>query len=224
MSLPKKVFVSYKYNDVVEGRESKFNYRDELIQLLGDNGLMHKGEDDESYDMSDYTDDEVYQKIAPYIKNSSITVVLITPRAKESKWIPWEISLSLRERTYKEESNMTRNGIIGVYLPLDRNNMPIEIGGSYSFYVKNNPCGTVTHSTTKYPLIVKDNTFNLKNGSHECENGCCKSVYDSSTGSYIQLVEWSDFVKDIEGYLDKAWKRRNNFEEYDSRINLKNGE
>lgn len=223
MSSPKKVFVSYKYSDVVEGKEDVFNFRDDLIERLGENGLRHKGEDDESFDMSDYSDDEIYQKIAPYIKNSSITVVLITPNTKDSNWIPWEISLSLRERTYKEEQNMTRNGIIGVYLPLDDGLNPVKTGGNYSYYMEKKDCGTTTHFTSRLPQMIQDNSFNLINGDHKCEKGCCEKVYDSSTGSYIQLVKWSDFVDDIQGYIDKAWDRRNSFDNYKCRINLKNG-
>jgi len=223
MSTPKKLFVSYKYSDVVEGREGKFNFRDDLIERLGENGLRHKGEDDESFDMEDYSEDEIYQKIAPYIKKSSITVVLITPNTKHSKWIPWEISLSLRERTYKEEQNMTRNGLIGVYLPLNSSLKPIETGGDYSFYLEKKECGTTTHFTPKFPLMIQDNTFNLRNGDHKCNKGCCDKVYDSDTGSYMQLVKWSDFISDMQGYIDKAWERRNNFEDYECRINLKNG-
>jgi hypothetical protein len=223
MDIPKKVFVSYKYSDVVEGRENTFNYRDELIKKLGDDGLRHKGEDEESFDMEDFSDDEIYQKIAPYIKKSSITVVLITPNAKHSKWIPWEISLSLRERVYKEEQNMTRNGLIGVYLPLDKNLNPVENGTDYSYYINKKSCGTTTHFTDKFPKMIQDNTFNLKNGDHKCDNGCCDKVYDSSTGSYMQLIKWEDFISDMKIYIDKAWKRRNNFNNYECRVNLKNG-
>lgn len=221
MSSPKKVFVSYKYSDVVEGREGKYNFRDDLIERLGENGLRHKGEDEESFDMTDYSEEEIYQKIAPYIKNSSITVVLITPHTIDSKWIPWEISLSLRERTYKEEQNMTRNGIIGVYLPLDKTLMPAEIGDDYSYYLEKKACGTTVHFTNKLPEMIQVNTFNLKNGDYKCDYGCCEKVYDSSKGSYIQLVKWSDFIDDLKGYIDKAWDRRNSFESYDCRINLK---
>lgn len=223
MSTPKKIFVSYKYSDVVEGREDSFNFRDGLIEMLGENGLTHKGEDDESNDLSDYSDDQIISKIHPYVKNSSITVLLITPNAKHSQWIPWELSISMRKRTYEHEQNMTRNGIIGLYLPLDNFNMPVETGGSYNYYRTANSCGVITHHTNEYPLMVRDNTFNLNNGGHTCENGCHSNVYDSAKGSYIELVEWDTFVKDIENYIDRAWDRRNNFEDYDYRIQLKDG-
>lgn len=223
MSIPKKVFVSYKFSDVVEGRENSFNFRDELIDILGDNGKTYKGEDGDSNDMSDYNDDQVVAKIAPYVKNSSITVVLITPNAKNSKWIPWEISMSLRQRTYKNEQNMTRNGIVGVYLPLDYWKRPVESGGTYGFYKKQKECGVITHSTNEYPKIIADNTFNLKDGSFTCENGCCTNAYSSDEGSYIELVEWDEFIKDTEKYFERAWKRRENFEKYEYRIQLENG-
>jgi len=223
MSTPKKVFVSYKYSDVVEGRKDEFNFRDKLKDLLGDNGLVHKGEDEESHDLGDYSEQQIISKIAPYVKKSSITVVLLTPNAKNSKWIPWELSMSLRERTYKEEQKMTRNGIIGVYLPLDESLYPSE-DGSYDYYKEVKECGTTTHFTDKLPSMVQENTFNLKNGSYECDKGCCRKVYSSSEGSYIQLIQWSDFVSDMDKYIEYAWNRRNNFEEYECRIKLKDNE
>lgn len=223
MSIPKKVFVSYKYSDVVEGREDKFNFRDELIRKLEGKGFRHKGEDDESFDLSDYNSEQIVAKIAPDIKNSSITIVLISPNAKDSKWIPWEISLSLRERTYETEQNMTRNGIIGLYLPLNLLKIP-ALEGSYDFYITKQSCGIITHHTNKFPKMIEDNTFNLKNGFHKCSQGCHDKVYDAYEGSFIELIKWNDFIKDIDSCIERAWNRRNKFENYNSRINLVNGE
>lgn len=222
MDIPKKVFVSYKYSDVVEGRENSFNFRDKLIEDLGDNGLIHKGEDGESYDLSDYTNQQIVSKIGPYVKNSSTTLVLLSPNAKHSEWIPWEISRSLKKRAYKNEANMTRNGIIGVYLPLNQLGIP-EQGGSYDFYRYRNSCGTITHHTDKLPEMIKDNSFNLRGGSFQCSNGCCDEVYNSEDGSYIELIEWDEFINHKEKYIARAWKRRNNFDDYETRLKLEGG-
>lgn len=224
MATPKKIFISYKYSDVVEGRDNDFNFRDKLIEELGENGLIHKGEDGTSNDLSDYKDEQIISKIHPYVKNSSITVVFITPNARYSKWIPWEISVSMRKRTYENEKNMTRNGLIGVYLPLDDFNMPVEHGGTYNFYKTKKSCGVTTHHTNKFPKMIADNSFNLINGSYTCSEGCCTNVYDSATGSYIELVEWDTFINNIDKYVERAWNRRNNFEDYDYRIQLEDGE
>lgn len=222
MDIPKKVFISYKYSDVVAGREGSFNFRDELITLLGENGLVHKGEDEESFDLSSYNEQQIVAKIAPYIKKSSITVLLVSPNAINSEWIPWEISMSLRQRTYEHEQNMTRNGVVGVYLPLDRY-YNVSQNGEYTFYRHKRDCGVVEHHTNILPAIVRDNTFNLINGEYTCEKGCCSHVYSMSVGSYIELVDWSDFISNMSMYLENAWKRRNQFEKYEVRINLNGG-
>lgn len=222
MDIPKKVFVSYKYSDVVEGRKYSFNFRDDLIDRLGGKGLVYKGEDSKSFDLKDFNKQQIIDKIAPFVKKSSITVVLITPNAKSSKWIPWEISMSLRKRTYEYEQNMTRNGVIGVYLPLDFNKVP-DKDGNYDFYYYKNHCGTITHHTDKLPEMIKNNSFNLINGAHTCSQGCCRNVYSSEEGSYIELVNWHDFVSNIDTYIERAWKRRNNFNNYETRIKLKEG-
>lgn len=223
MDIPKKVFVSYKYSDVVHGRENTFNFRDDLIKRLGGLGLVHKGESEESYDLSNLSRDQIINKIAPYVKKSSITVVLITPNAIKSQWIPWEVSLSLRIREYKQEQNMTRNGIIGVYLPLNINKLP-DKNGNYDYYFHKENCGTTVHHTKLLPKIIQDNIFNLIDGSYTCSSGCCKDVYSSAEGSYIELVNWHSFVANIDKYIERAWARRNNFEKYDIRIKLERGE
>jgi len=222
MGLPKKVFISYKYSDVVEGRENIFNFRDDLIKRLGLRGLVHKGEDKESFDLHNYSEQQIIAKIAPYVKKSSITVVLISPNAKKSKWIPWEISMSLRQRVYKYEQNMTRNGIIGVYLPLNANLVPSK-NGDYSFYHTSNQYGEITHHTNKFPKMIKDNSFNLINGAYPSSSGDGSSVYSAIEGSYIELVDWNNFISNIDMYIERAWDRRNKFDKYNIRIDLKEG-
>lgn len=222
MEIPKKIFVCYKYSDIVDGREDSFNFRDDLVSRLGERGFIHKGENSESEDMIGLNEGQIINKIAPYIKKSSITVLLLSPNVKASNWIPWEISLSLRERAYDLEQNKTRNGIIGVYVPIGLNGEP-DKNGNYSYYLYKKNCGTTYYVRELLPEIVIDNAFNLKNGEFECSYGCCKKVYSSSEGSYIELVKWHDFVSNMEHYIENAWKRRNNFEDYDCRINLVNG-
>lgn len=134
-----KIFISYKYNDTnvqsipatannnpkvrdyVTWLENKFTNRTEHV---------YKGESDNE-DLSEKSEDYIWNKLKDKIFDSSITIVLISPNMKEpyrwekSQWIPWEISYSLREiprSNYISHSN----AVLAVVLP-DRN-------GNYSYY------------------------------------------------------------------------------------------
>lgn len=135
----RKIFISYKYwdNDVASvPRFSDYNPKvRDYVSWLEDkftNRTEHyyKGEKD-NQDLSDYSENYIWDQLKEKIFDSSITIVLISPNMKEprrwdkSQWIPWEISYSLR-KTWRSSYTSQRNAVLGVVLP-DKNN-------SYSYY------------------------------------------------------------------------------------------
>lgn len=130
----RKIFVSYKYadenvypvpcisnnqpkvRDYVTWLENKFTDRTEHI---------YKGEHDNE-DLSDKLDEYIWAKLRDKIYDSTITIVLISPKMKvpykrdRSQWIPWEIAYSVRKTTRKNYTSHA-NAVLGVILP-DRNN------------------------------------------------------------------------------------------------------
>ena len=130
----RKIFVSYKYwdddvynldgftvgvpkaRDYVSWLERKFNDRSDHI---------YKGEQDNE-DLSDKSEEYIWSKLKDKIYDSSITIVLISPKMKEyyrwerNQWIPWEISYSLKEITRNNLISRS-NAILAVVLP-NRNN------------------------------------------------------------------------------------------------------
>ncbi len=113
-----KIFFSYKYkdnlvyplNNSIYG--SYFNnyfstvrdYVDKLESYMDYSNNIYKGESDNE-DLSNYSDEYIWNKLKDRIYDSSVTIVMISPGMKEkyrterSQWIPWEISYSLKEMT-----------------------------------------------------------------------------------------------------------------------------
>ena len=135
----KKIFISYKYGD--DDVASVPHYSDynpkvrDYVSWLEDkftNRTEHyyKGEKD-NQDLSNYSENYIWNQLKDKIFDSSITIVLVSPNIKEpgrwdkSQWIPWEISYSLR-RTLRSASTSQRNAVLGVVLP--------NKNGSYSYY------------------------------------------------------------------------------------------
>lgn len=136
----RKIFVSYKYwdwdvapvphislngcskvRDYVTWLERKFTERTDNI---------YKGEHDNE-DLSDRSDDYIWNELKNKIYDSSVTIVLISPNMKEygkrerDQWIPWEISYSLRE-TKRNDYTSHSNAILAVVLP--------DKYGEYNYY------------------------------------------------------------------------------------------
>ena len=121
----------------------------EVVGLLGPNGAgktttfymvvglvkPYKGHiflDDE--DISNWSDNAIWEHLKNKIYDSTLTIVLISPNMKEprrwqtSQWIPWEISYSVKEMPRNGRTSQ-RNALLAVILP--------NRYGSYNYYDKN---------------------------------------------------------------------------------------
>ena len=109
-----KIFVSYKYNDTnVEnlsyllGTTAVHDYVDYIQNRILNGDDIYKGEKSDE-DISNWSDNAIWEHLKNKIYDSTLTIVLISPNMKEprrwqtSQWIPWEISYSVKE--------MPRNG------------------------------------------------------------------------------------------------------------------
>ena len=98
----KKIFVSYKYADAhVENLSYRDNstvrdYVDEFIEKLDASDHIYKGEKD-GEDLSDLSDNVIWEKLKDRIYDSSVTIVFISPGMRENwkrdrnQWIAWEV-------------------------------------------------------------------------------------------------------------------------------------
>ena len=220
-----KIFVSYKYaDDNVKNIKDDFgkictvrDYVDEMEGILEDTDHIYKGESD-GEDLSQLSEETIWNKLKDRIRDSSITIVMISPNMKESwkednkQWIPREISYSLKEvsRINKNGQAVTSktNAMIAVVLP-DKN-------GLYSYYMEDNECcSSKCRSLSTYKLfnILRNNMFNLKDADiKECDNN--SNIWYGES-SYIESVKWDDFKEDMQKYINKAYDRQDNIENYD---------
>ncbi len=205
----KKIFISYKYADnqvenLVKGDNSTVrDYVDKFEEKVDSSDDIFKGESDDE-DLSDLSDDTIWEKLKDRIYDSSVTNVLISPGMKETgkkdrdQWIPWEVSYSLKETSRKNKNGDAvtshSNAMIAVVLP--------DVNGLYTYYLESKSCcsdGCTLHHTDRLFKIIKKNKFNkIKNASKRtCNNN---STIWTGTCSYIEAVKWSDFITDYKNY------------------------
>ena len=220
----KKIFISYKYADdqvknLVLGKNSTVrDYVDEFEEKVDSSDDIFKGESYEE-DLSDLSDDTIWESLKDRIYDSSVTIVFISPGMKETvkkdrdQWIPWEVSYSLKETSRKNKKGDAvtshSNAMLAVVLP-DEND-------SYTYYLESKSCcsgGCTTHHTDRLFTIIKKNKFNrTENASKRtCDNN---NTIWTGTCSYIEAVKWSNFITDYQRYVDSAVDRQDHIDEYD---------
>jgi hypothetical protein len=103
-----KVFISYHHaND--EG------YKKEFVKLFSEilDGFIDNSVWDGDIDDTNLSAEQIYKKIRDdYIKDSTVTIVLIGEETWKRKHIDWEIATSLVNGSVNK-----RNGLIGILLP-----------------------------------------------------------------------------------------------------------
>lgn len=219
-----KIFVSYKYADSdvrnITGNPWELNtvrdYVDKLEELFDEKDEIYKGESD-GEDLSQLSEEVIWQKLKDRIYDSSLTIVLISKNMKESfkeernQWIPWEISYSLKEISRKDKNGnpitSRTNAMLAVVIP--------DSSGSYEYYIRDNSCcknECRTLLTNTLFKILQKNMFNIKKPDTEyCQSGS-KIYYGNS--SYIYSVKWDDFINNMEYYIQKAYDIQKNIDDY----------
>lgn len=189
-----KTFISYKYSEAQR-------LRDDIIKALGDDATYYKGETSDSPDLSDTSTANIKRALSDMMYDTSVTIVIISPHMKESKWIDWEIEYCLKDETRKDRTSHT-NGVVGVIM---------KYNGGYDWFVNHftNCHGTPVVNYNNgflYPIIY-NNHFNSKPEKWHCP--ICKT-YDWLNGSYIEYVEEDVFLKNPQKYINNAYDKSEN--------------
>jgi hypothetical protein len=196
-----KTFISYKYS------ESR-NLRDEIIKALGDDATYYQGETSDSPDLTDTSTDNIKKHLKDMIYGTSVTIVIISPNIKESKWIDWEIEYSLKEITRNDKTSRT-SGIVGVVMKQNDNYTWLRTS-------TNNSDGHVSISTNNSLLydIISKNRGNQVSKEYFCDK--CGTI-DALTGSFISLVTEEEFLSNPTKYIDNAFDKAKNIDNYEIR-------
>ena len=101
-----KVFISY--HDVREDRQ----YKDYFVRVMRDD-IVDKSVHDSDIDDSNIATETIRQNIRDnFIRDATVTVVLIGPCTWQRKHVDWEIGSSLRDTRLNQ-----RCGLLGIVLP-----------------------------------------------------------------------------------------------------------
>ena len=183
-----KTFISYKYSEAQD-------LRDRIIDAMGDDAQYYKGETSESPDLTDTSTENIKKNLRDMMFGTSVTIVIISPNIKKSKWIDWEIEYCLKEETRKDRTSHL-NGVVGVIM---------KIKGNYDWfkYRHTNDDGcmvTCYHNELVYD-IINNNRCNQYPKVYSCDT--CKCV-DPLSGSYITYVEEDEFLSNIDKYINNS--------------------
>lgn len=196
--MARKTFISYKYSEAQD-------LRNRIIESLGSAAVYYKGETSSSPNLTDTSTENIKNNLKNMIFDTSVTIVVISPSMKESNWIDWEIEYSLKE--YKRNSRVSKtNGIVAVIQ---------KINGDYSWIrtenMQNDGHSTYSNNTSFLFDIINNNRFNQNPKEYLCKE--CLTV-DANKGSYISIIEEDDFLKNISKYIENAYEKSQNLENY----------
>lgn len=75
-----KTFISYKYSEAQK-------LRDDIIEALGDDASYYQGETSDSPNLTDTSTENIKKSLRDMMYNTSVTIVILSPNIKKSKWI-----------------------------------------------------------------------------------------------------------------------------------------
>lgn len=193
-----KTFISYKYDEAS-------HVRDAIIAKLGKDSSYYEGETCDSPDWTDLKTNTIKEKLKEMIYPTSVTIVVVSPNMKKSKWIDWEIEYSLKETKRGRAASRT-SGLVGVVM---------KSNGGYDWLIKreskiDNCTPRFIDNTYLYDLII-DNRSNLKDVKYICAK--CKTI-DILAGSYISLIEEEYFLANMKLYIDNAYAKSESIDAY----------
>lgn len=202
--MARNVFVSFRFSDGAK-------YKEELEKLFKDSEDVINYS--ESEDRSNMSEDTIKKYLYGKLKNTSVTVILITPNAishqknwlgQYDDWMYDEIRYSLEDR-----ENNRCNGIVAVYTDEVKDLLITK---------NTHKCNVCNKETTISSIADVDNLFrkNMMNVKDEYKTNKCPDVYDSDKDSYCSLVSWDTFITggNFSEYIEKAAQKRGEVHKY----------
>lgn len=189
-----RTFISYKYSEAQD-------LRDRIIDALGQDADYYMGETSDSPDLTDTSTENIKKNLTDMMFGTSVTIVILSPHMKESKWIDWEIEYCLRKYKRKDRTSHT-NGVVGVIM---------KVNGSYDWLKykvkKSDGCTVMAYNSDKLYSIINNNRYNQDPPKYSCN--ICKCV-NYLTGSYISFVEEDKFLDNPQMYINNAYDKSEN--------------
>lgn len=190
-----RVFISFRFKDGNNYKlklEEKFKSNADIINCS------------ESKDRSQMTEDTIQKYLYDKLRNTSVTLILLTPEAinykrdyfgKVDDWMYDELRYSLDDR----EGNRS-NAILAVYTPEAKKYIIEENNNNDAITIKD------------FNNLVRKNMFNVKDIYKFDKNS---KYYNSNYDHYCSLISWDNFISDPNKYIDIALEKRNNIKHYE---------
>lgn len=184
MSNRHKVFISYHHaGNAYRWEKNDRDFRDRFEKLFSrDFDIMISKAVQDGDIPSDSSPDNTHRIIRDrYLRDSTVTVILIGNDTWRRKHVDWEISSSLRHTEYNP-----RSGMIGILLPTFKSK-GLDYGIPIKDYVYLENAYDYTVNKTSLPERF---AMNLDNG-------------------FAKLYDWSENPHEIQQWIHDAFERRN---------------
>lgn len=198
--MARKTFISYKYSEAQE-------LRDQIIDALGEDATYYQGETADTPDLTDTSTENIKNNLKDMMFDTSVTIVIISPKMIASKWIDWEIEYTLKEISRDGRTSKT-NWIVGEIM---------KSNNSYEWLISSRTnedgCSIRNIDDSKLYKVINSNRYNLTgDDKYACKR--CKT-YTQLEGSYISLIEEESFIKDMEKYIENAYEKSQKLDSYE---------
>lgn len=197
--MARKTFISYKYSEAQV-------LRDDILEALGDDATFYQGETSDSPDLTNTSTETIKRNLTDMMFHTSVTIVIISPNIKKSKWIDWEIEYCLKEISRENRTSKT-NGVVAVIQ---------KVNGGYSWFKSTNQQSDGCSSTSYLEHLVYDiiskNRYNQNPKQYSCAT--CQTI-NALTGSYISYVQEETFLADHQKYIESAFEKSEDVAGYD---------
>ena len=193
--MARKTFISYKYSDVVEGKTN--NLRDRIIVKMGDDAKFYRGEDGYTKDLSSYSASYIKETLKKMIRDTSVTILILSPNMKQSQWMNWELSYSLSEIERNGRTSHS-NGVVAVI----QKQPTYGILDGYAWLKMWNGSWDISKTFE----LVRLNQNNKK----------FYAPY-SLSDNYIDIIYEDMFLRDPFKYIEEAYNKSQNIDNYNLR-------
>lgn len=195
-----KTFISYKYSEAT-------GLRDAIIKKMGSDATYYQGETSSSPDMSDYKTSTIRQKLADMIYDTTVMVVVVSPKMTTSSWMEWEIKYALREQS----RNGRTSHADGVVCVIQKNEFYERLRLDPYSWAKTTDG---LWSAAIFFDILLQNMGNKKTWMESPIPSTNKALYDNLSLNYIDIVTEDEFLKAPSYYIDKAFDKSENISSY----------
>ena len=191
--MARKTFISYKYSDVVEGRSN--NLRDRIIAKFGDDSKFYRGEDGFTKNLSSYAASTIKEKLKKMIRDTSVTIIILSPNMRLSDWMNWELTYSLTI-TERDGRRSLTNGVVAVV-----QKQPTYFIGADGYSWFKDWHGN--WDTSKTFEIIRKNQSNKK-----------ANASITLSPNYIDIVSEDTFIRNPDKYIEEAYNKAQNIDCY----------